>query len=106
MLLCDLDGVVWRRAVPIPGSVDALNDLVSCYVANPGEAVAWADAGELQAAFRLFTSQDGDDRKAGVLQGALGLDDAQAARLKQEAAGGLSLSPGGASVDEELELPF
>jgi glycerol 3-phosphatase-2 len=29
VLLCDLDGVVWRRAVPIPGSVDALNDLVS-----------------------------------------------------------------------------
>ena len=29
VLLCDLDGVVWRRAVPIPGSVEALNDLIA-----------------------------------------------------------------------------
>ena len=83
----------------------ALNNLIACFRALPGESLAWSSAKEQDSAFSLLVSKDSDADKAAVLQQALGLDDERAAKIRAAVASeGFSVS--GLSGSEEEDLPF
>ena len=83
----------------------ALNNLIACFRALPGESLAWSSAKEQDSAFSLLVSKDSDADKAAVLQQALGLGDERAAKIRAAVASeGFSVS--GLSGSEEEDLPF
>lgn len=89
----------------------SLNNLVACYRARPGGPIKWLNQEERNSAFQLYASRAGDPAKVDALQAALGLEDAEARRLRELVGGGAGFSlkraAGKDGVDgEELTLPF
>jgi hypothetical protein len=83
----------------------ALNNLIACYRALPGDSLKWSSAKEQDGAFSLLVSKDSDAEKAAVLQQALGLDDERVAKIRA-AVGSDGFSFSGITGSDDEELPF
>ena len=83
----------------------ALNNLIACFRALPGDSLSWSSDKELDGAFSLLVSKDSDAEKAAVLQQALGLDDERVAKIRA-AVGSEGFSFSGVAGSDDEELPF